>query len=506
MASCYNMHTSTAQGRWLPPGLTFSAMSSLSISESDAASLPPQLMRDVAGFVTTKGLIRSGDRVLCLVSGGADSVLLLRVLEQLSRPDEPAFAGSFSVGVLHVNYGRRGADSEADEEFVRALGKRLGVTVHTVKAPVHGGANFQAWARDFRYLAAQNLSRWQGYTRIAVGHNQDDRIETFIYRLITYAGRRSLVVMPPRRGRVIRPLLFLESRQIRDFCRRQGITFREDASNRSPDYTRNRIRRQVLPELEAIRPDFRDRILSTLALLEDEDAVLSELTDALWNRVAADEGGQIILQVDQLADLPKAKARLLVRRWLAEAAAPVRLSRSLIDGIIDICQNTNGSSGLSLPGELRVERQYDKLLLRTPPAGQDGGAAPGQVDLPVPGKAVFGDFEIEAVESPWWGVVSSDPLMVTIDGSGLDSDLKVRPWRAGDRFRPLGLKGHKSLQDIFVDAKIARSERERIPVVTCGSEIAWVCGLKIAEDFRVTSRSERLVGLRATRRIVDNKV
>lgn len=465
-----------------------------------------ELAAQVGGYISRKELIAPGDRVLCLVSGGADSVTLLTALKELSRPEEKAFPGSFSLGLLHVNYGRRGADSETDEEFVRALGKSLGVTAHTVKAPVHGGANFQAWARDFRYLAAQNLSRWQGYTRIAVGHNKDDRIETFIYRLITYAGRRSLVVMPPRRGRVIRPLLFLESQEIRDFCRRQGIAFRDDASNRSPDYTRNRIRHQVLPELEKIRPDFRDRILGTLTLLEDESAVLSEITNALWDRTAADEGGQIILQVDQLAELPKGQARLLVRRWLAEAAAPVRLSRNLIDGIIDICQNTNGSSGLSLPGGLRVERQYDKLLLRQAAAGQDGDAAPGQVDLPVPGKAVFGDFEIEAVESPWWGVVSSDPLMVTIDGSGLESGLKVRPWRAGDRFRPLGLKGHKSLQDIFVDAKIARNERERIPVVTCGSEIVWVCGLKIAEDFRVTARSERLVGLRATRRIVDNKV
>ena len=117
-----------------------------------------------------------------------------------------------------MNYGRRGEDSNADEASSVSLGDELGLPVHAIRAPREDRSNFQAWARDFRYLAAQNLCRWQGYTRIAVAHNRDDRIETFIYRLITYSGRRSLVVMPPRRGRVVRPLLFLTAAEIRRYC------------------------------------------------------------------------------------------------------------------------------------------------------------------------------------------------------------------------------------------------------------------------------------------------
>ncbi|MCL4472850.1 MAG: tRNA lysidine(34) synthetase TilS [Actinobacteria bacterium] len=469
-----------------------------SSSSSNTQSSDDAMLKRLNAFIRDKGLFGDNDRVLCLVSGGADSTAMLRMLHALGGAGEPGAPRGFSLGICHVNYGLRGEESNLDEAFVRSLGDQLGIPVHAIRAPQEKRSNFQAWARDFRYLAAQNLCRWQGYSRIAVAHNKDDRIETFLYRLVTYSGRRSLVVMPPRRGRVIRPLLFLTAEEVRGHCRARGFDWREDASNQSLDYTRNRIRQQVLPRLAEISADYRERIADTLALLEDEDEVLASLTENAWRNACETFDGQDRLLASEVSLMPRATARLVIRRWLEGAGRQVRISRRLLDSIVELCSVSSGSSSLSLADGLQVERQYDKLLLVAKPAGEN--AAPQPATLTVPGQAVFGDFLVEAIESPSWSLGSDDPLRVVVDGGRLDPPLHVRSWQPGDRFAPLGFQGNKSIQDLFTDEKVPRRERTGVPIVISGGAIVWVAGLRIAEAFKVTAASERLVGLRVSRR------
>lgn len=407
---------------------------------------------------------------------------------------------SFALGICHVNYHRRGEDSVVDEDFVRALGDRYSAPVHVIPAPDEQRPNFQAWARDFRYLAAENLCRWQGYNKIAVAHNLDDRIETFIYRMITYSGRRSLVVMPPRRGKVIRPLLFLRAAEIRDYLDGEGIVYKIDKSNLELDYVRNQIRHKVTPGLEEIRPDYRERITDTLSLLEDESLVLRDITSAAWrDALLEEEDGRVVLSAAVIARQPRAVARLVVRRWLAAGDAGIRLSRRLLDAIVDITRDGDGTRMLSLAGGLQLERQYDKLKVVTVSA-DEAGAAAEPVVLPVPGRVSFGNYEIEAVEEPDWDLLSSDPLLATLDAGSLDAPLLVRSWQPGDRLNPLGMDGSKSLQDLFTDEKVPLNDRGHIPVVACGGRIIWVCGLRVAEGSRVRPGCGRMIGLRAVRK------
>lgn len=451
----------------------------------------------VGRFVQDKNLITGNDRVLCMVSGGADSVAMLRLLHALSSSSPPAVPHGFQLGICHVNYGRRGDASNVDEAFVRGLGDELGIPVHSLRAPHEQRANFQAWARDFRYLAAQNLCRWQGYSRIAVAHNKDDRVETFIYRLISYSGRRSLVVMPPRRSRVIRPILFLTAGEVRRFCTDSGFAWREDESNQSLDYARNQIRQLVLPRLEEIRPDFRERISDTLALLEDEDEVLKSVTDDAWLGAFSVDDGEDCLKASELSRMPEAVARLVIRRWLGNSGRQIRISRRLLDSIVRLCGVSSGTTSLSLADGLQVERQYDRLLIVT---ADTGTGTPEPVELPVPGRAVFGSYELEAVESPPWNIDSAGPYQVIVSGDCFKQSLTVRAWLPGDRFAPLGFQGNKSIQDLFTDEKVPRGERAGVPIVTDGEAIVWVCGLRVADAFRVTATSERLIGLRVSRR------
>lgn len=487
------------------------------------------MLTRVGKYIQEKSLVQGGDRVLCMVSGGADSTAMFSILSQLARGENQSFPDAFALGVCHVNYGRRGEASVEDEIFVRQLGDRAQVPVHVIQAPNEQRSNFQAWARDFRYLAAQNLCRWQGYSRIAVAHNKDDRIETFLYRLMTYSGRRSLVVMPPRKGRIIRPLLLATAAEIRNYCVETGLVYRDDESNHSSDYTRNQIRQLVIPRLAEIRPDFRERITDTLSLLEDEGAVLKTVTDDYWRRAESDDDdhGAVTLKADAIAEMPRAAARLVVRRWLAGANVRPRLSRRLLDSIVFLCRQQNGTSSISLSDGLQVERRYDRLMLvdsgKNAPAasgaiavsdpahaGQDPVVAmqkePLPVNLALPGRVSFGSYEIEAVQAPGWELETSDPMRATIDAGRLDAELMVRGWRPGDKFAPLGLKGSKSVQDLFTDAKVPRNERGGTPIITCEGKIVWVCGHRISEEFKVTDFTRDKIGLKATRRAVERAV
>lgn len=434
-----------------------------------------------------------------MVSGGPDSVAMLHLLSLLARGGS-SFQRDFALGICHVNYHRRGEESFEDEDFVRSLGDRYNAPVHVIPAPDEERPNFQAWARDFRFLAAENLCRWQGYNKIAVAHNLDDRVETFIYRMITYSGRRSLVVMPPRRGKVIRPLLPFKAQEIRDYLGGEGIEFKIDSSNLELEYVRNQIRHTVTPRLEEIQADYRDRIVDTLSLLEDESLVLRDVTSAAWRDalLEAGEGSRPVLSAGAVAGMPRAVARLVVRRWLAAGAEDIRLSRRLLDAVVAVCRESEGTRELSLSGGLQLVRQYDRLMVvpsEHEEDTRDGGREP--VSLTVPGRVVFGGYEIEAVEEPDWEVKAEDPLLATVDAGALSEPLTVRTWQAGDSFVPLGLEGSKSLQDLFTDEKVPRPERGAVPIVTSGDDIVWVCGVRLADDYKVRPDCRRKIGLRA---------
>lgn len=465
------------------------------------------LLGDLGRFILDYKLLGATDRALCMVSGGADSTAMLQLLNLLSQGAGPRSLKGISLGVCHVNYGLRGRASEEDEEFVWGLGEKLGVQVHAIRAPEPPSANFQAWAREFRYQAARNLCRWQGYTRIATGHNLDDRVETFLYRMLTYSGRRSLAVMPPRAGKVVRPMLFLTADRIREFCRETGTAYREDESNKDPRYQRNRIRHEVMPGLAAIRPDFLDHIDDTISLLEDEERVLSAITSEAAADVMLDESsGRQALSASGLSLLDRGLARLVIRNWLERQGREVRISRRLLDSIVDLCADSHGTRSITLAAGMKLERCYDKLMLSGPDAAPEE-SHPQQVNLPVPGAVDFAGYEIEALEADDAGAgTGGGTLRARVDAARLSSPLTVRSWREGDRMRPLGMKGTKSLQDLFVDEKIPRGERGGIPIVVSGGEIVWVCGVRMSEDFKVMPGSKSVVEIRAARRELEDGI
>jgi tRNA(Ile)-lysidine synthase len=303
---------------------------------------------EVLERVAATGLLPAGRPVVVLLSGGRDSVCLLDVAAEIS--------GAGAVRALHVNYGLR-PEADGDEAHCAGLCATLGVPleVQRVTRPDGAPGNLQAWARDVRYATAARLASAAGpEARIAAAHTATDQTETILYRLAASPGRRALLGMTPRSGRLVRPLLRITREETEAWCRARGLAWREDATNDSDRYARGRVRAGLVPALRAVHPAAERNVVRTAELLRDEAEVLDVVVDTAL-------AGSDRIAVDHLAALPRALARLVVRR-LAETAtgglcarAPGRLDDivALGDGALDL---GDGARAVVESGVLRCER------------------------------------------------------------------------------------------------------------------------------------------------------
>ena len=396
------------------------------------------------------GLLRPG--VLVLLSGGRDSVCLVHA----------AAAAVEGVRALFVDHGLR--DVAAERALCESLCAGLGVPLHVHRAGAPRG-NVQAWGREVRYRAAAALTDGD----VAVGHTASDQVETVLYRLAASPGRRALRGMSgiaPLPGepsrRLVRPLLGVTREWTREYCRSHGLVYVDDPSNSSRAYARNRVRHDLLEALRSIHPAAEANVLRTLEVLRDEAEVLDAVADAV--------------RTDDLAELralPPALARLLLGPRAQDILA-------LEAGALDL---GGGERAVIEHGRVRITRD-------PPPS------APAPATLPIPGETAFGTGRIAA--SVMLGPERGPDLTLAdgdVDAAALAPALEVRAWRDGDRMRPLGLGGSKSLQDLFTDRKVPREARRAVPVVVSDGEIAWVPGVATGEAFRVSAATRERVRL-----------
>ncbi len=416
--------------------------------------------------VRATGLLAHGRRVVVLLSGGRDSVCLLDLATSI--------AGTERVLALHVNYGLRGA-AAGDEAHCRALCESLGVELRVHAAgPAPRAGNLQAWARDRRYAVAAR-SALERRADVAAGHTATDQVETVLYRLAASPGRRALLGMRARQGRLVRPLLGVTRAQTAAHCEARGLAWREDASNDDPAFARNRARHGLVAALRELHEAAEANVLRTLETLRDEADVLDELVDGLLGSARSVEAGT-------LATLSPAMGRLVLQRLADDAAGPAGPAVGARLADVLALAGAGGTRSIDLGGGLRATSVYGELFVARAVADGD---PPGPVALPAPGRVAWGGGELTCERGPDLPVVDGTLDAATTTG------LEVRAWRNGDRMRPLGLGGSRSLQDLFTDRKVPRRERSGVPVVvsSASGEIAWVPGVATGERFRVTERT-----------------
>jgi tRNA(Ile)-lysidine synthase len=445
------------------------------------------------------GLVRAAEPLLVMVSGGGDSVALLDIAVRLGA----------QVSALHVNYGLR-EDASLDEALVRRLCDELGVPLRVERvgfgSEAGGGrsgadadavgvprGNLQERARDARYALAEELAVGD----YAAAHTASDQAETVLYRLAVSPGSRALRGMLPRRGRLVRPLLGVTRDEVRAYLRARGLEWREDPSNADRRFARARVRHDLLEALRELSPAAERTIAETARQLRDE----AEVLDAVVTDSLKELGGGPAISLSALLEHPPAVRRLVLRALAERVAGPPGrelggppagergtearrsrpLSRREADEILALGQR--GTKSLDLGGGLRAVAEYGTL--RFTRVGE--AAVPDEVRLTVPGRARFGDWEVEAR--------AGGPGDVTVRDLG--SELTVRAWREGDRMRPAGLGGSKSLQDLFTDRKVPRALRRTLPVVEANGEIVWVAGVAVGERFAAGEGAPDAIGLSA---------
>jgi tRNA(Ile)-lysidine synthase len=453
----------------------------------------------VLATVRNHGMLPPGGRVLVALSGGPDSVGLLHLLCALAARGELTVAG-----VAHLNHGLRDA-ADDDERFCRERAAELGFRLCVECADVRALArewhtSIEDAGRRARYAFLERAAAEVGADVITTGHTLDDQAETFLLQLIRGAGPRGLSSIGPSVGRVRRPLLDVRREEIRNWLAAEGVPFREDESNRDVAFARNRVRHVLLPLLER---EFSPGIVGVLGreaaiAREDESYLQSIAIESARSVVLASED---IIEIDAsaLRSLHPAVASRVARIALARLGSGRYIGYDHVEGLLHLA-GLPEASALSLPGQ-QARRVGDRIVL--------GRAGPGifensfRIPLSIPGEVLLErqGWAVSAELGSSFAGLSSNGLEVALRAKDVTLPLTVRSRRRGDRLRPAGMRGRrKKLQDLFVDRKIARHERDRIPLVVDREDrILWVVGHAVAEDFRVTEPLQGVLLLKARR-------
>ncbi|MDX1546850.1 MAG: tRNA lysidine(34) synthetase TilS [Rhodothermales bacterium] len=425
-----------------------------------------------------------GARLLVGVSGGVDSVVLLHALRRLGS------AGA----ACHVNYGLRGAASDEDEAFVRALCAEWGLPLHVAARPLADAeGSVQEAARAARYAVFEEVARAEGIAAVAVGHHRDDQAETILMQLLRGAGPEGLTGMAPRRPlapgiALVRPLLGVRRAAVEAYARAQGLRWREDASNRSLRYRRAALRTEVLPRIEAhFGPGAVDNIARSGTLLRAYVAAsMQEQLEQTFSRTSVEVEGGGGLRLAELEAMPAVwRGRVILealRRWVPGAARA-----SVVDAAERLREAQPGRRVEAGGGVIWRGREA-LLFLQTPNGEED---APQTLDARRPVCFRGGRLILELLDARPADLAAGAPNAVVLDADRLDLPLRVRRWLPGDRIRPLGLGGTKKVSDVLTDARVPVHQRSAVPVVLSGSEVVWVAGHRMAEAVRVRPETRR---------------
>lgn len=518
-----------------------------------------EMLGKVQRFIEEEGLLAPGDKALVALSGGADSVCLLLVLAEL------AGVRGWEIRALHVHHGLRGPEADRDEQFVRKLCGRLDVPLFVVHRDVAGyarerGLSTEEAGRILRYQALEDYGRaweaegesrgaeWVGPTgqsrktectgpedrgskpaadetrgkrtgkgpatavKIAVAHHKDDNVETIIHHLLRGSGLRGLGGMLPVQGNRVRPLLCVDREEITGYLRQRGQDWCEDSTNDSVDYTRNRIRKELLPYMESrIHEGAGENILRSGKLFADVDRYLARQAETVWQQAGSMSGGlaeqpgkqcvsaripcQVLLDQDPVI-------RSYVIRRMLDLAAPGQkdLTARHYRQIEALAQGGTGRR-CDLPGALVAKRDYEYLILEAREPGRLLG--PGQensfafcesIPLPRPGQGPVqvGNLVLEAFFREKEEEIPKNQYTKWFDYARIKDTLSVRTWREGDYLTLRG-GGRKMLNRFFIDEKISRDARPGIQVLAAGSHVLWVIGYRISEYYKITDETQAIL-------------
>jgi tRNA(Ile)-lysidine synthase len=458
------------------------------------------LLEQVKRTIDRYRLLDKGDRLVVGVSAGVDSMVLLHLLSAYRQEFD------LSLIVAHVNHGLRPEESEKEMELVKKESERLGFTFEYGQFNVKefqkaGGISLQDAARRIRFHFFNVLLQKYNANKIALGHHADDQVETVLLRLMRGSGLKGLKgMLPIREGRVIRPLFEVWRREIESFAEAMKIPYLLDSSNLKKNYLRNQLRLSLIPLIEKeYQPNFKKIVLKTSTILRKENDYLERETEESYQKIVREGKDTLSFGFSEYQSLHPAIQWRIIQKMLGRIYTGEMILEE--GGWLEVSQiykkleQPSPSFLLELPHGVCLAKRYDWVLMKKEWVKQ---IPPFEIELISPGRTYIEEIEKEVVieetsRDDKFKDLYGLPNVVLLDYQNLQFPLKIRNFRPGDRFQPLGVKGTQKLKEFFIDHKIPKFERPRIPLLISGEMIAWVVGYRIDERVKITENTQKVL-------------
>ncbi len=428
-------------------------------------------------FIQHNNLCSLTDRILLTVSGGIDSVVMTHLFKRLN----------FYTGIAHCNFNLRGEESDQDQLFVQKIANELSIpffsaSFNTTEYADNNNISIQMAARQLRYEWFEELREEQGFDFIATAHNKNDGIETFFINLIRGTGIRGLTGIPVKSENIIRPLLFLERDEIKDYADSANLKWRDDSSNSLTKYSRNKIRQFIIPLLKEMNPSIMQTMTDNMTRLKEmEDIYLYSLEKVKRDIIFRDKEITWI----PLNEIKKLKPNLT---WTFELLRNYDFSAPVIS---DIVKNFDANPGKQFYSSThRLVKDRDKLIIHPL---KDEKFKRYYIEDPSQEVNEPLKIELEIVSGFSFNEIPGSSNIAWLDLDLLEFPLMIRKWEAGDFFMPLGMNKMKKLSDFFIDNKISLPEKENTWLLISGNKIAWIIGKRIDQRFRIQQDTKRVL-------------
>ncbi|MCF6359937.1 MAG: tRNA lysidine(34) synthetase TilS [Cyclobacteriaceae bacterium] len=419
-------------------------------------------------FIGSNNIAIKNTKILLATSGGIDSVVLAHLFNQLE----------VNFGLAHCNFKLRGKESDEDEKFVRKLAIELGVEVHittfdTEQVAKSRGVSIQMAARELRYTWFEDIRENHLYDYVATAHHKGDVVETVLFNLSKGAGLEGLHGIRAKRGKLIRPMLFANRIEIQEFAQKESIKWREDSSNKSIKYSRNKIRHQVIPVLEEINPKAQDSIYTTSARINDAESFMHYALKDVFASLIEKKSETSIINVNRLIAIPGCKYVLY------EILKTFGFNFSQVESIAVSLTGVSGKLFYSATHVANIDRNTLLISPLTEPQ-QDSWIQGTEENQVIKGITI----STKNIVRENYSIKSSNRILA-LDKSKLKFPLKIRRWERGDIFYPLGMTGKKKLSDYMIDAKIPVNLKEQILVVISDSKIVGILNHRLDRRFKI---------------------
>lgn len=431
-------------------------------------------------FSVKKNLFSATDKIIVAVSGGIDSCVLLFLLHELN----------FNCVVVHCNFSLRNEESDNDENFVKELSKEYHFEFETKKFKTtffaeENGISIQMAARELRYSFFEETRKKHDCKFIATAHHADDNIETLFINLIRGTGLKGLSGIPVKTEKIVRPLLFATRNEIYAFAKKNEIKWREDSSNQSVKYMRNKIRHDLLPMIEEIKPGFSKQILRNIEHFGETNNLLKEILNEKIKEITFNSDNKLFIDISELLKSESGKT------FLYEIIAPYGFNPKQIN---KIWSTINGESGkVFYSKNYCLNKDRDKIII-------------SQIHTNNTKRKYYIDEIQEWISEPielsinhlsWESsmTISKSNSIAMLDAEKIEFPLIIRRWEHGDYFKPIGMQGFKKLSDFFIDNKLSKVDKDNIWIVESANKIVWVIGHRIDDRFKISESTKAAIQL-----------